>query len=95
MGGLQLFWITAQADYTEHAVTDQAQTSGITTGNGLFEAICGVDFLAASMVAAPRNACSHCLSALWTRTQKPDISEQRRRRRPSWLGRLWWRGQPG
>jgi len=91
----RLFWITAQADYTEHAVTDQAQTYGIITGNGLFKAICGVNFLAAPMTAEPHNACSHCLSSIRTHVQKPNISQQGRKRRPSWLGRLWWHDQPG
>jgi hypothetical protein len=90
VGYLQFIWITAQTDHAEHAVTDEAQASGIAASQGLFKAVCGVVFLAAPMIAEPCNACARCLAFLRTRTLRPDIPEQKGKRRLGWLGRLWW-----
>lgn len=82
----RLSWITAQADGTEHAVTDEAHVAGMEVGDGVFEAVCGVRFLAACMDAGPLDRCSLCVAFLHARAEMRSFEE--RMNRPSWLSRL-------
>lgn len=49
-------WITAQANRMEHAVTDHGQLGG----TGVFEGLCGLLFLPASMDVGPEWRCAVC-----------------------------------
>ena len=50
-------WMTTQTDGVEHAVTDDAQATGIAARNGWFEPLCGQRFLVACMDAGPVSRC--------------------------------------
>jgi hypothetical protein len=89
VGSLRFFWVTAQVDHAEHAVTDEAHVRGVVAGEGLFEALCGVVFLVASMNTAPHSACPRCLVFVRTHTQMRDIPDHAGQRRPSRFARLW------
>lgn len=80
-------WITAQADGTEHAVTDEAQVAGMEAGDGVFEAMCGTRFLVACLEVGPRDRCSDCCAFLRAQAEMRDLDE--RMTRPSWLRRLF------
>ncbi len=88
----RIFWITAQEDGTEHAVTDEAQEASRAAGVGWYEAVCGAVFLAAAMEAGPVGRCASCRAFLRAQYEMRDINE--RMRRPSWLSRLCHRKQP-
>lgn len=90
-GCIHFSWITAQADGTEHAVTDEAQVAGMNAG-GRFEAVCGAAFLAACMEVGPLGRCASCRAFLRARAELRDFDE--RMSRPSWLSRLCHRKQP-
>lgn len=60
---IRFSWITAQADGAEHAVIDEAHVASMMAGEGMYEALCGVVFLAACMDAGPRDRCSSCRAA--------------------------------
>jgi hypothetical protein len=80
-------WITAQADGTEHAVTDEAHVAGMDAGDGMYEAMCDARFLIACQDVGPRGRCSCCWAFLRARAEMRDIDE--RMSRPSWFARLF------
>ena len=69
---MRLSWITAQVDGTEHAVTDEAQVTGMTTGRGRYQAVCGAVLLAACMDVGALRSCSRCSAFLRARVQRAD-----------------------
>jgi hypothetical protein len=78
-------WIAAQRGRTEHAVTEDAHAEGMEAGDGMYLALCGVTFLAASMSAEPNGQCSQCCTFLRARFEMRDfprrMSKPRRKRR--------------
>ena len=82
-------WITASEDRTEHAVSDEAHEASLTTGAGVFEALCGLEFLAASMDVGPDRRCPRCGSFVRARTTLRDLDLRMvTGRRPAWLSWL-------
>lgn len=83
----EISWITAQANCTEHAVTDDAHVAGMAAGDGVYEALCGAEFLAACMDVGPCGECSCCRAFLRARVELRDLHE--RMSRPGWFSRLF------
>jgi hypothetical protein len=78
-------WITAQADGTEHFVTDAAQVAGMGPRRGWYEAVCQkVSFRPAAMETGPRRRCRDC-GAIRRNTQP---SRKGPKARVCWLSRL-------
>ncbi|MPZ84042.1 MAG: hypothetical protein GEV28_28070 [Actinophytocola sp.] len=82
-------WMTSQDGGVEHAVTDDAQASGIEAGKGWFEPLCGQGFLVACMDAGPRGRCARCELFVRARADLRDFEQRMTEyRRPGWLSRL-------
>ncbi|MGH3758570.1 hypothetical protein [Actinophytocola sp.] len=82
-------WMTAQADGTEHAVTDVAQATGIEAARGWFEPLCGQRFLVACMDVGPLGRCAECELFVCVRADLRDFEQRMTEyRRPGWLSRL-------
>jgi hypothetical protein len=79
---IRFCWITAHDDRTEHAVPDDAQPAGA----GVFEGLCGLDFLAASMDIGPDRRCPGCSALIRARNTIRDLDQRMPRRR--WRSRL-------
>lgn len=83
---IRFCWITAHHDRTEHAVTDDALQASLA---GMFEAVCGLVFLAASMDVGPERRCPRCAAYVRARNTLRDIDERiPEGRRQAWLSRL-------
>lgn len=76
---IRFCWITAHDDRTEHAVPDDAQPAG----TGVFEGLCGLDFLPASMDIGPDRRCPSCAAFIRARNTIRDLDHRMPRRR--WL----------
>lgn len=63
-------WVTAGADGTEHAVTDEQMSVGRAERTGVYVAQCGLRFAAAAMVAPALRRCSDCLLLTPTPTRR-------------------------
>ena len=82
-------WITAQADGTEHAVTEKAEQTSRAARRGAFEAMCGEIFLCASMDVGPSRTCPRCRAFIQARAEMRSFEEVlTEHRRPGWLARL-------
>ncbi|MEC3978998.1 hypothetical protein [Amycolatopsis sp. H20-H5] len=76
-----LTWITAAKEPVDHAVSETGLACGIAAG-GVFLALCGLWFGAASMAAEPGGVCEACHAVV-----APPVPEPRRRpaaHRPLW-----------
>lgn len=87
-------WITAELDRNEHAVDDDAQLAGMTTGRGVYSAICGATFHPASMAVGPVARCATCVRILHARAQLRDLNHRMTSRQPRWRSRIGCRGTP-
>lgn len=70
---IRFFWITAHEDRTEHAVSEE---SSLRAGTGVFEALCGLEFFAASMDVGPARRCPGCAAFVRARHALRDINER-------------------
>jgi hypothetical protein len=70
-GTIRICWITSNDDRTEHAVSDEAQEASRALGAGVFQALCGVRLLSASMDVGPSGHCATC-QAFWAARTKED-----------------------
>lgn len=82
----RLLWVTEASTGTNHLVTEAAFVDGI-RASGSYRGICGAEFSAAPMIAAPRRACSACRGRLVAdrtscRSKPRGTSWWRRLRRP-------------
>ena len=74
-------WITAQADGTEHFVTEEAQSAGMGARRGWYEAFCQqVSYWPAAMEIAPRRRCRACAAELSARqvSRRNNLKPRRR-----------------
>jgi len=94
LGTNRVSWITAELDRNEHAVDDDAQLAGMTTGRGVYSAICGTTFHPASMAIGPVARCATCVRILHARSQLRDLNHRMISRQPRWLSRIGCRGTP-
>lgn len=86
---IRFTWITAQNDRTEHAVSDDAYEASLAAGTGKFEALCGAEFLAASMDVGPDERCVLCTGFVRARNTLLDLDERLAGdHRPGWLSWL-------
>ena len=80
----RLLWVTEASTGTNHLVTEAAFVDGM-RDLGSYRGICGAQFSAAPMIAAPRCACPACRGRLAV-----DQRSCRNNRR----GTSWWRRLP-
>ena len=79
---IRFCWITAHDDRTDHAVPDDAQQHS----TGVFEALCGLEFLPAPMDIGPDRRCPSCAAFLRARQAIRDLDHRMPRRH--WTSRL-------
>jgi hypothetical protein len=89
---VRMTWVTSSGRPVDHAVADEAMSAGLSSG-GVYMALCGVEFLPASMAAAPGQVCSACRLFLEARTSMRTVearlgATRHRLRRPGPFARL-------
>ena len=88
---LRTVWVTGVDDGVDHMVTDEDMSAGMSAGQGIFRAVCGVVVTSDALAAPPGRRCPGCWAVLCppVRARRVRVPVARRRhRRAGWL-RTW------
>lgn len=70
MAGRRPMWMTSVVDDADHVVSDDSMAAGVTSGTGVYQAICGSTVVPPSMTEPPCGRCSYCRAVLRTWCQQ-------------------------
>ncbi|GDY33716.1 hypothetical protein GTS_53490 [Gandjariella thermophila] len=74
--GVSVMWVTCVLDGTDHAVTDTAMATGITSDTATWEAVCGTQFVPAPLICPPCPPCPSCVAFVRARATMRDLDQR-------------------
>jgi threonine dehydrogenase-like Zn-dependent dehydrogenase len=80
VAGRRPMWMTSVVDDADHVVSDDNMTAGVTSGAGVYRAICGATVVPPSMSEPPCGRCSYCRAVLRAWCQQAPLGVRARLR---------------